>query len=196
MRRLAKYFISGLLFLIPVMVSVYIVYWVFSTVDRLVRELSGQQWEDWIPGLGVVISLAVITGVGVLSSLFITRPILQLVEKIFERVPLIKLLYSSIKDLVGAFVGDKKKFDKPVLVKLTRDGDAKLLGFITSESLEFLSIKDEVSVYCPHSYNFSGCMIIVPRDQVTPIDADSSEVMAFIVSGGVSSSSVHLKKEG
>jgi len=182
---------NGLLFLIPVLLTVYVIYWVFSAIDRGVLELvargeEGQPPEWWRTGLGVVLSLAVILAVGFLSTLFITRPILQLVEKLFGRLPLIKLMYSSIKDLIGAFVGEKKKFDQPVLVNLLPAGNAKALGFITRKSMDFLGLKDEVAVYFPQSYNFAGNVVIIPQAQVTPVQADSSDVMAFIVSGGVS----------
>ena len=196
-KAFAKYFASGLLFLIPVGATVWIVYWLFTTVDSEVMKIfpaadagTGEPgW--WVTGVGVLISVAVITVVGVLTSLFITRPILQLVEKILGRLPLIKLLYSSIKDLIGAFVGEEKKFDKPVMVNLIPNGNAKALGFVTRQSLECLGLKDEMAVYLPQSYNFAGSVLIVHRDQVTPIEADSSEVMAFIVSGGVSGVGAH-----
>ena len=186
MRKLAKYFASGLLFLIPVAATVYVVYGIFSAIDGGVRALLGDQLDWWFTGLGVVISLAVVTLVGVLTSLFIMRPIVQLVERVLGGLPLIRLLYSSIKDLIGAFVGEKKKFDQPVLVSVIKGGSAKALGFVTRRSLDFLGLKDEVAVYFPQSYNFAGNVLIVGADQVQLVDADSSEVMAFIVSGGVS----------
>jgi uncharacterized membrane protein len=186
MKQLLKYFISGLLFLVPFGVCVYVVYLIFFWVDSLVRKPLESTLGWWVSGLGVVISLAVIIAVGALSSMFITRPFMQFIERMIGRLPLIKLLYQSIKDLIGAFVGDKKKFDKPVLITLIPGGGAKIMGFITAESLEFLSLKDKVAVYCPQSYNFAGMTIVVGRDQITPLEADSSEVMAFIVSGGVS----------
>ena len=198
MKTLARYFGSGLLFLIPVVVTIYAVYWLFTTVDNTVLSiLMGEQAESepgwWRTGLGVAISLGVITLVGFLTSLFITRPIMQVVEKVFGRLPLIKLLYSSIKDLIGAFVGEKKKFDKPVLVSLTESGNVKLLGFVTRTSLECLGLTDQVAVYLPQSYNFAGSVVIVPGSQVAPLAADSSEVMTFIVSGGVSGVGAHSK---
>lgn len=187
MKRLMKYFGSGLLFIIPIGVTVYVIYWLFSTIDKLVRVPIADKFGVQIAtGLGVVITLAVILLVGFFSTLFIMRPVLLLVEKIFGRLPLIKLVYSSIKDLIGAFVGDKKKFDQPVLVTLLAGGNVKALGFITRKSLEFLGLEGEVAVYFPQSYNFAGSVLIVPKDQVKPIEADSSDVMTFIVSGGVS----------
>jgi uncharacterized membrane protein len=185
MKKLLKYFGNGLLFLVPIGVTVYVVYWVFTSIDHGVSRVLGDEEGKLATGLGVLITLVVITGVGVLTRLFITRPLLQLIEKLFGRLPLIKLLYSSIKDLIGAFVGDKKKFDQPALVSLSVGG-AKTLGFITRKSLDFWDMPDDVAVYLPQSYNFAGNMLIVPQSQVTLLDADSSEVMAFLVSGGVS----------
>ena len=190
MKPIVKYFANGLLFLIPVGATVYIVYWIFSTIDTLVRDLivrdstGPSQW--WFTGLGVLITLGFIFGVGLLTSLFITRPLTQLVEKVFARTPLIKLLYSSIKDLIGAFVGDQKKFDQPIMVTLIPGSNVKALGFVTRRTMEIFGLQDEVAVYLPQSYNFAGSVLIVPAAQITPIDADSADVMAFIVSGGVS----------
>lgn len=191
MKQFGKYFVNGLLFLIPVGVTVYIVVFLFNTIDQMVKSIfiRGQesvepQW--WWTGLGVIILLIVITLVGFLSSLFITRPMLQLIDKLLVRLPLVKLLYSSIKDLVGAFVGDQKKFDQPVIVNVLPGGSAKALGFVTRKSMDFLGLEKSVAVYFPQSYNFAGSVLIFPVDQVQPIQADSSEVMAFIVSGGVS----------
>lgn len=195
MKRLARYFGSGLLFLIPVVLTVYIVFWLFSSIDNLVRSIAEHMGRKPLPGMGVVITLAVILLVGFFSSLFITRPVLQLVEKMFGRLPLIKLIYSSIKDLIGAFVGEKKKFDQPVLVTLVPEGKVKALGFITRSSLDFLGLQGEVAVYFPQSYNFAGSVLIVPRGQVQAIGADSSDVMAFIVSGGVSGGVGEEKKK-
>jgi len=185
MKRLAKYFVNGLLFLIPTAVTVYVVIWVLRAIDSRMQSLLGAgDW--WVKGLGVVLLLGGITTVGFFSSLFITRPLLQLVEKVFARLPFVKLLYGSIKDLVGAFVGEKKKFDQPVMVNFMPAGNAKALGFVTRKSLDFLGLTEEVAVYFPQSYNFAGNVVIVPADQVKLLEADGAEVMAFIVSGGVS----------
>jgi uncharacterized membrane protein len=186
MKKLFKYFVSGLLFLVPLAVCIYVIYWIFTEVDSLLREPLEEIFGRWFSGLGFLIVLVFITLVGFLSSMFITRPILQFIDRMVGRLPLIKLLYQSIKDLIGAFVGDKKKFDKPVLVNLVPGGDAKVMGFITAETLEILTQKDKVAVYCPQSYNFAGMTLIVGRDQITPLAVDSSDFMAFIVSGGVS----------
>ena len=105
-----------------------------------------------------------------------------------DKAPIIKTVYTSVQDLVAAFVGQKKKFNQPVLVKLTKDSNLEKPGFITRESLDLLGIpKGKVAVYLPHSYAWSGNLFIVPEDQVTPLSISASEMMKFIVSGGVSS---------
>jgi uncharacterized membrane protein len=138
-----------------------------------------------IPGLGFAVTIAFITLIGVLTSNYLGNKLFILIDKLFSRLPLVKLLYSAIKDVIGAFAGDKKSFDKPVIVELVENGP-KALGFITSQSLDFLSLDNHVSVYLPQSYNFAGSVLLFPCDRVKPVDVDSSEAMAFIVSGGIS----------
>ncbi len=184
MKKVLKLFTSGLLFLAPVGLSIYVIYWIFDAIANAMEKMfPGVNW--WVNvGLGIALSLAVILIVGLLMSFFITRPLLRLIERVFGQVPLIKILYSSIKDLISAFVGDKKTFDRPVTIDL--DGKLKAIGFITQDSLDFLGLQDQIAVYLPDSYNFSGNLVVVNKEDVTPIKADSSDVMTFIVSGGVS----------
>jgi uncharacterized membrane protein len=137
-------------------------------------------------GAGFLLTLALITLIGFLASNLVTKRLFDYLEKLFSRLPLVKLLYGSIKDLIGAFVGDKKSFDRPVLVEITPGSGTRVLGFITRDSLEFLGLPGHVAVYFPQSYNFAGNLLIFPAEQVHPLDIDSSEVMAFLVSGGVS----------
>jgi uncharacterized membrane protein len=182
MKRIAKYFFEGLLVVVPAVLSIYIIYVIFTKIDGLLRLP--------IPGAGFVITIVAITFIGILASTFLTRRIFKLLEKILTKLPLVKLLYTSIKDLMSAFVGDKKSFDKPVLITIDGASELKALGFITKDSLEFLGLADHVSVYLPQSYNFAGSLMVCPVKNVTPVKADSSEVMAFLVSGGVSGGDV------
>ena len=138
-----------------------------------------------IPGLGLVITLVFITLIGFLASNFVGRTFFTLIDRLFTRLPLVKLLYSGIKDIIGAFAGENKSFNKPAIVELT-PGGAKALGFITREGLSFLSLSDHVAVYFPQSYNFAGSVLLFPSERVMPVSIDSSEAMAFVVSGGVS----------
>lgn len=178
MRRLTRYFLEGLLFLAPVVATIYVVYIVFVKVDGIFR------FE--VPGFGFLVTLVIITLIGFIASNFLTRKLVGAVDHLFRRLPLVKMIYTSVKDLIGAFVGDKKGFNKPVKVTLFPGSNVHVLGFITSESLGNLGIKDTVAVYLPQSYNFAGNLILAPMEQVTPIEADSGDVMAFIVSGGIS----------
>jgi uncharacterized membrane protein len=178
MKRIVRYFLEGLLYVIPLAVTIFVLYKIFVTVDGFLQLP--------VPGLGFVLTVVGITLIGFLASNVLTRGLLSLVDRLFERVPFIKLIYTSIKDLIGAFVGDKKSFDKPVLVTLTAGSQAKAIGFITRESLENYGLADHVAVYFPQSYNFAGNLLIFPKEQVQPLDVESSEAMAFLVSGGVS----------
>jgi uncharacterized membrane protein len=126
-----------------------------------------------------------VTVLGFLASNFFTRRLLQFFERQLDRLPLLRLLHTSLKDLMSAFVGEKRRFSKPVLVDLSADGRVKLLGFVTRDSMERFGRPDDVAVYFPQAYNFAGQLVIVPRAAISAIAADASEVMAFIVSGGV-----------
>lgn len=178
MKRLAKFFFEGLLVIVPAVASLYIVFAILRKIDGLLGIP--------IPGVGFILTVFFITFVGVLASTFLTRWMVRLFEKIFERLPLIKLLYGSIKDLLSAFVGEKKSFSKPVLVTLDSHTEAKAMGFVTKESLDFLGIPGHVAVYLPQSYNFAGNLMLFPKDKVKPLEVEGSSVMTFLVSGGVS----------
>jgi uncharacterized membrane protein len=184
MRRLTRYFFEGLLFLIPVVATIYVIYVVFVKIDGL--------FKFPVPGVGFVVTIAVITSIGFLGSNFLGKGLEGLVDRTFRRLPLIKLIYTSVKDLIGAFVGEKKGFTRPVLVKLVPGSDLSVVGFVTRESLEGLGIAGSVAVYLPQAYNFAGNLIIVSRDQVTPIKAAGGDVMTFVVSGGIAAREAQL----
>jgi len=174
-----RYFFRGLLFVVPASISVYSLYFVFNWLDRLFPNVS-------IPGFGIVVVVGGTTILGYLGSAWLTKPIIQFFDTILERLPFVRIIYSSIKDLTSAFVGEKKKFDKPVLVQISQDSNLKRLGFLTQDSLKDLQIEEDlVAVYVPHSYNFSGNLFIVEKKYVTPLQSDGAEIMKFIVSGGV-----------
>ena len=179
MKRISQYFLQGLLFLVPLFVTVYVIYWVFVRIDGIL--------DMPVPGVGFIVTIAFVTLVGFGASNFLTRNIVGLVDKIFARLPLVKMIYTAIKDLVNAFVGDKKSFNRPVQVVIDRESNLRVLGFATRDSLDSIDIQDSMAVYLPQSYNFAGNLIIVDREQVTPMSADPGEVMKLIVSGGVSS---------
>jgi uncharacterized membrane protein len=177
MTRLLNYFVRGLVVVVPLALTIYVCAVIFTTIDS---------WLALpIRGAGFVLALVMITVVGMLASSIVTRSLLTWVDQLFERLPFVRLLYSSAKDMLNAFVGEKRRFDKPVLVAISNDRAVKVLAFLTSESLASLGVEDHVTVYMPQSYGLAGHIIVVPADRVQRIDADAAEVMAFIISGGV-----------
>jgi uncharacterized membrane protein len=108
----------------------------------------------------------------------------RLMDALFARAPLVRIVYASIKDLLEAFVGDKKRFDRPVSVAIS--DEVTTLGFVTQDDLAFLAMPGKVAVYLPFSYSMAGVLLVVPASRVTPLAADSASVMALVVSGGVS----------
>ncbi|MBI5636810.1 MAG: DUF502 domain-containing protein [Nitrospinae bacterium] len=178
MNKITRYFFEGLLLVAPVAITLYVILWIMKVIDQLN--------PTPIPGMGLVFTFVFITLAGFFASNYLARAVGRWVDALFARLPFIKMLYQSIKDLMEAFVGGKKSFDKPVLVTLA-PGGASVIGFMTLETLEGIGLKNKVAVYLPQSYNFAGNLIVVSREQVTPIDAPSGAVMALVVSGGISS---------
>lgn len=172
------YFLKGLLYTLPLAVTVYIIWQTFSWIDGLI--------PSDIPGVGLLVFLSFVTLMGVLGSSFVARPFIKYINRLIDRVPLVKTIYFALRDLMSAFVGDKKRFDQPVLVTLNKDSEVQRLGFVTREDLSDIGIgPDRVAVYFPHSYQVSGNVFIVPKAQVERIEAKSADIMKFIVSGGV-----------
>jgi uncharacterized membrane protein len=185
LKRLIRYFFQGLIFFAPSAATLYIMYIVFTYIDNFIQQFLQHILQIKIPGLGVLAILILITFLGFIGQSILFRPFAMMLDRMFQKAPLIRLLYSAIRDLLSAFVGKEKKFNKPVLVKVNSITELEKLGFVTNEDLSDLNIKDKVAVYFPHSYNFSGEMFIVPKELIKPVNISSSEAMKFIVSGGV-----------
>ena len=183
MNRFVRYFFQGLLLVMPIVATVYLIVVTIRWFDSALRGVISAPVH--VPGLGLMVVLAGITLAGYLGSTFLFRPIFAWFERLMSHLPFVRLIYSSLKDLISAFVGDKKKFNHPVLVTINKHSELKKLGFITQEDLSELHLPGDVAVYLPHSYNISGDLYIVPRANVTFVTAPSGEVMKFIVSGGV-----------
>jgi uncharacterized membrane protein len=178
MKTLAKYFFQGLLYITPISVTVYVLFWVFRNLDSMI--------EFPYPGLGVLVLLVVITAVGLVGSYLIQLPIFSFIDNRLERAPLIKIIYTSVKDLIKAFVGQKKNFNRPVLVKLYENSELRRLGFVTDEALTALDEDTHLTtVYVPHSFAISGQLFLVPPSYISPIKSPSPEVMKYIIAGGV-----------
>lgn len=180
-RRLINYFLAGLLISLPIWGTCYVIYWAFTTIDGIID--TQYFFGFTIPGLGVVIVLSLITFIGFIGQGLLSKQLIDFFDHILEKTPGIKVIYSMIKDFIEAFVGDKKKFTEGVAVEMT-NGIYKL-GFVTSKNLKSIQMEGLVAVYFPHSYNFSGNLFLVPKEKIKPLKGNSSELMKFIVSGGV-----------
>jgi len=175
MKRILGYFLQGLLYLVPISATIYVVYKAIAIIDGII--------PIKIPGLGLLIIFVVVTVVGFLGGALISSRILRL-EKLLDKAPLLKIIYTSVKDLLSAFVGKKKRFTEPVLVKM--EGEVERIGFVTQKKLTHLGIsEDKVGVYIPFSYAVTGNLIIVSKENVTAINGSSADIMKFIISGGV-----------
>ena len=185
MKRLVQLFLRGLIVTVPLFLSAYVCWWIVSRVDRIL--------DVGIPGAGIVVTLAGITLIGFLAGNLVTRGVVAEIEGLVEKLPFVRLLYSSTKDLLNAFVGEQRRFNRPVRAQLDDAGNVWILGFVTAEGSDRLGMPGFVAVYFPQSYNFAGNLIMVPANRVQPIAAESSEIMTFIVSGGVSGSAESKK---
>jgi uncharacterized membrane protein len=184
-RSFASYFVRGLIVTAPVALTVYICWWLISTVDGML--------DIGVPGAGVLAAFLIVTLVGVLASGLVTRTLVDMVDQVLERLPFVRLLYSSAKDLLNAFVGEQRKFNRGVRVEFG-NSDTHVLGFVTADALDHLGMSGYVAVYVPQSYNFAANLILVRAEKVVPLAIESSELMAFIVSGGVSRSAETARK--
>lgn len=177
-RKIIRYFFSGTLFIVPLVATAYFFVMSFQWLDSLLQLPY--------PGVGFAIVLGMITIFGYLTSNFAFKTVTDWLDHGINRIPFVKLIYSSVKDLISAFVGDKRKFDKPVLVEINKENHLYQIGFITQDDLSELGLKDMVSVYLPHSYAISGVHYVIPRDRVQPMNVSGPVAMKYIVSGGVS----------
>lgn len=172
------YFFRGLLLTVPFAVIIWAAVRALNLLDGII--------PTGIPGLGLLALITGVTIIGWLGSTVLYQPIADIGEEVLKRIPFLKTIYDALTDLMEALVGSKKKFDRPVLVRMVPGSNLEKLGFITANDLSDLGIAgNKVAVYLPHSFAWSGNLYIVPTENVTLLDAKAGEVMKFIVSGGV-----------
>jgi uncharacterized membrane protein len=191
MKAISKLFIQGLMAILPIALTLYLIYWLATSAEsvlgRVIRYVIG---DAYVPGLGVLFGFLITLGVGVLLQLWLFRKVFSLGETLLQRIPGIKSLYGSIRDLVGFFDSSKQKdFDKTVMVAVG-DENTRLMGLVTRESFDDLpeGIGDDrtVAVYLPMSYQLGGFTVMVPRDKIHPIDMKVDQAMQFVLTAGVS----------
>lgn len=196
LRKLLQFFFQGLIVLAPIGITIWVVLGLFNFVDDilpniihavapnlLTKDAAGNL--NKIPGMGFVVVIALVLFVGWLSSIFVVGRLVTFLDTVLEKTPGIKFIYSSVKDFLEAFAGNKKKFDKPVLVNIDAP-DVWRVGFITQQNAHEFGLQEHVTVYVPHSYAISGITYIVPRERVKLLhNISASDAMKYAVSGGV-----------
>ncbi|MCC6257898.1 MAG: DUF502 domain-containing protein [Chitinophagaceae bacterium] len=188
-RKVFQYFLQGILIIAPLAVTIYALYFVVTTIDSWLPIFTYKDQMGVVHvqnyGIGLLIIISVIILIGYFSSFFITGRILSFMDKIMERAPGIKHIYSTTKDFFEAFAGDKKKFTQNVLANVD-DNDVWRLGFVTRDDMADFGLDGYVSVYIPMAYSVAGNVYIIPRSRVKPIThISSAQTMKFAVSGGV-----------
>jgi uncharacterized membrane protein len=182
-------FFKGVIILAPLAVTFYLIILVFTKIDALV---------PWVPqGVGFLIIVLAVTGIGFLGTRwFLGKVVFDFIEHLLERTPGIKHIYSSVKDVLDSFVGDKRKFNRPVWVRTNADPELWRVGFLTQDDMSHLGLHEMVAVYLPHSYAISGWVIVVRGDNIKPITTmNAADAMKFAVSGGISNYNVAEVKQ-
>jgi len=188
-KKLLQYFLQGLLILAPITITAYAIFWVVSSIDSLLpiftyKDLQGNvKVQNY--GIGFLIIIAALVVIGYFSSFFITGRVVSFVDKLLEKTPGIKYIYSTTRDFFEAFAGDKKKFTKNVLANVD-DNDVWRFGFITRDDMEEFGLKDYVTVYIPMAYSVAGNVYVIPKERIKPItNISAAQTMKFAVSGGI-----------
>ena len=189
-QRIIYYLIKGILVVVPVAGAVFLIIWIVASLDTALN-ISQHFLEDeqghpiYIPGIGILTVMLLLILVGLIFTSLVTEPIKNWLSRTINKIPLFNTLYSSIKDFTEAFVGDAKKFNEPVLVKVN-DMGLKKIGFLTQKDLRSIGLEGEVIVYFPFSYSFAGQIVVVEAKHVTKLNMTATDAMKLVVSGGVS----------
>ena len=192
------YLIKGTLVVVPLAGAIFLIVWLVATVDSALNItehfLQDDQGEPlYIPGLGILSVIILLTLVGLIFTNLVTDPIRNWLGRTVNKIPLFNTLYSSIRDFTEAFVGDAKKFNEPVLVEFN-DSGLKRIGFLTQRDLTALELENHVMVYFPYAYSVAGQIAVVSADRVRKLNISATDAMKLVVSGGVSG--LEIKKEG
>jgi uncharacterized membrane protein len=189
MKWFVKSFLNGILTIVPIILVIYVLYKMFEFLDGLLGNVMKPYLnENYVPGVGLLATVLVLTLLGWLSTKFITGAIISLAERLLYKIPLVKTIYSVIKDTIHSFIGDKKSFSKVALVMMPGT-NMKCLGFITTENLSDLDneLAGHVAVYIPQTFQVAGVTFLIPKEDIDILDIKSEEAMKFILSGGMAS---------
>lgn len=197
MKTVLKNFLNGVLTIVPIILVIYVIYKTFLFLDGILgNSLRPYLKGDYIPGFGLLTTVILITVLGWMSTKYITGKIIKLIDYLLEKIPVVKTIYSVIKDTVQSFLGDKKAFSKVALV-IFPGTEMRSIGFITSEELEdfYSPLKDHVAVYIPQTFQVAGFTFLIPKEQVEIIEVKAEDAMKFVLSGGMTSTSNQKSEE-
>jgi uncharacterized membrane protein len=194
MKSILKSFVNGILTIVPIILVIYVTYKTFMFLDGLLGGFLKQYFkESYVPGIGILATLVLITILGFLSTKFVTGTIFRIIDRLLEKIPFVKTVYSVIKDTVHSFLGEKKSFSKVALVTVPGT-NMKSLGFVTAEDLEvfYEPLSDYIAVYVPQTFQVAGFTFLIKKEDVELIDVKPEDAMKFILSGGMTSKKTTL----
>ena len=191
MKYLGRIFLTGVLTVLPVLATVYLLIWLFTTAESFL----GKPLQWLIPegfyraGMGLVAGVLVIFVVGVLMRAYIVRRLFQITEKILLQLPLIKTIYAALRDFFGLFAGQEDQAALQVVTVSIPGSDMRLMGFVTREQFSDmpagLGADGDVAVYLPMSYQIGGYTVFMPRSRITPVDMSREQAMRFVLTAGL-----------
>jgi uncharacterized membrane protein len=188
MKQIGSILLKGLVTILPIGLTVYFVYWLgVTTEDLLSKPIRVAVGDSYFPGLGLITGFIILFLVGLAVNAFVVRRVLGLGEELLLRVPVVKTVYSAIRDMTRLVNTEKKKGDLDRVVTLDT-GFGKLIGFVTQEHASTLGIgggDDLVAVYLPMSYQIGGYTVYLPRSRVAETDLTVEQAMRIVLTGGV-----------
>lgn len=189
MKLIANTFLKGLLLTLPLAITFGLLYWLLVSAEQVfklpLQVILPSGW--YIPGMGVVFAMLVIFAFGVFAQAFLIKHLFDSVERLVDKIPFVKSLYSSARDLLNFMVGDKKG-DMQKVVTVTLDGEIKLIGFVTNEDVSLGEQTDLIAVYMPMSYQMGGYLLYLPRSRVEPLNISAQQAMQQVLTA-------HIKRE-
>lgn len=188
-KRIASLFLRGLTFVLPLALTLYALWWLVASTERLFRWLWHLALPDawYFTGVGIVLGVAAIAGVGALMNAFLGKLLIEAVEEILERIPLVKTIYGSVRDLMSFFAGKKKGMGRVVTVDVTPE--IRMLGFVTQEDAESLTHQardaGRIAVFLPMSYQIGGFMVLIPREKLAAVDMKVEDALRLAITAGI-----------
>jgi uncharacterized membrane protein len=200
LRRIGRVFLTGLLTVLPIVVTVYFIAWMLAVLERFFgKQLTFIMPDEWYrTGMGLLVAVGVVFAVGVLMHGYVFRRLFAVLEWLMLEIPLVRSVYTAMRDLLGMFADHKEEALQVVAINLP--GDMRVLGFVTrtdfSDAPPGVAQPGEVAVYLPMSYQLGGYTVFVPKDAITPVDMSREDAMKFILTAGLKNASPAIEPPG